>query len=280
MQRLRFSALDLQQPHFHCGWTRVGIGERTFRHTHDFPELFFVTSGRGRHLVNGGSQDLGDGDLVWIEADDAHSFEGSGPDGLRFINLALEPGWWSGFRRLFTPACDPASTRASRAPTVCRLKPDEFSRVEAALRALLTGRHVEEWMLILALREVLPAILRGHGDADEPIPRWLGDLAALMRSPDLVAKPIGWWQAKAGCSKSHLARCCRKHFGRTLTETLAEARIAEAHARLLLGRKTVAAIAAEVGFENLGHFYSVFKRRTGCTPVEWRRRQANSTVPR
>jgi AraC family cel operon transcriptional repressor len=280
MQRLKFSALDLQQPHFHCAWTRVGIGERTFRHTHDFPELFLVTSGRGRHLVNGVGQELADGDLVWIEADDAHGFEGLAPGGLRFINLAIEPGWWDGFRRLFNPACDPASVRASRAPAVCRLKPDEFSRVETALRALLMGRHVEDWLLILALREALPAILHGHGDADDPVPRWLGDLAALMRSPELVAKPIGWWQAKAGCSKSHLARCCRKHFGRTLTETLAEARIAEAQARLLLGRKTVTAIAAEVGFENLGHFHSVFKHRTGCTPVEWQRRQANSTVPR
>ena len=136
------------------------------------------------------------------------------------------------------------------------------------------------FLLILALREALPAILRGQGAGDDPVPGWLSDLAALMRNPDLVAKPIGWWQAKAGCSKAHLARCCRKYFGRTLTDLLNEARIAGAKSRLLLGQETVAAVAGEVGFENLGHFHAVFRNRTGCTPVQWRRRQANSTVPR
>ena len=280
MQRLRFSALDLQQPHFHCAWTQVGIGERTFRHTHDFPEMFLVTSGGCLHRVNGGSQELAGGDLVWIEADDAHDFEGLAPGGVQFINLAIEPGWWAGFRSLFSTTCDPASSRVSRAPTVCRLKPGEFSRVETALRALRMGRPLEDWLLILALREALPAILRGQGAGDDPVPGWLSDLAALMRNPDLVAKPIGWWQAKAGCSKAHLARCCRKYFGRTLTDLLNEARIAGAQSRLLLGQETVAAVAGEVGFENLGHFHAVFRNRTGCTPVQWRRRQANSTVPR
>jgi AraC family cel operon transcriptional repressor len=280
MQRLIFASLRPPQPHFHCAWTHVGAGERTFGHTHDFPELFLVTSGAGRHAVNGGVQDLAGGDLVWMEAADRHCFEGLAPDGLRFINLALQPAWWSGFRSLFSPPCDPATRRAGGEPEIRSLQADEFKRVETALKALLTGGAVDDWWLMAALREAIPVFMREHRAGTDAAPQWLKSLSGLMRDPELAARPISWWQAKASCSKAHLARCCRKHYGRTLTDLLVEARMAQAEARLLIGRETVAAIAAEVGFENLGHFHAVFKRRTGWTPIEWRRRQANAIVPR
>lgn len=280
MQRLIFASLRPPQPHFHCAWTHVGAGERTFGHTHDFPELFLVTSGTGRHAVNGGVQDLAGGDLVWMEAVDRHCYEGSAPDGLRFINLALQPAWWSGFRSLFSPPCDPATRRGGKAPEIRSLQPDEFKRVETALKALLTGGAVDDWWLMAALREAIPVFMREHRPGTDAAPQWLKSLAGLMRDPELAARPISWWQAKASCSKAHLARCCRKHYNRTLTDLLVDARMAQAEARLLIGRETVAAIAAEVGFENLGHFHAVFKRRTGWTPIEWRRRQANAIVPR
>jgi AraC family cel operon transcriptional repressor len=283
MQRLVFSSLLLPllpHPHFHCDSTRVAAREITFEHSHDFSELFLVTAGRGLHRVNGGRQELQAGDLLWVEADDAHFYEGPETGELQFLNLALEPGWWARFRGLFAPPSEPGRWRSGGLPRPRHLQRDSFARVEQALQALVRVGPLDDWQLISALQASLPLLVQGDEEKADKAPAWLKMLVGLMREPKLVANPLSWWQAKAGCSKEHLARSCRKHYGKTLTDMLNAARIAQVQARLLGGKETVSTLALELGFEHIGHFHALFKAHTGCTPLEWQRRQTQATVPR
>lgn len=280
MKRLAFSELQFRHAHFYCTWTHVAVGERTFVHTHDFPEVFFVVEGGGVHHVNARPQVIGTGDLVWVEAADVHFFEGTGGGLLRFVNLALEPRWWRTFSGLFVQ--DLGFQEPGRGPEarLWSLRADDRARAEAVLGRLVLGRRAEDADLIGALLQVSAMLGRARVDAGPRPPAWLKDLVGMMREAGNCARPLAWWQAKAGCSKEHLARCCRQHYNRTLTDLLNEARIARAQAKLMERRETVASIALATGFDHLGHFYALFKKATGHSPLEWQRLQTNATVPR
>lgn len=78
--------------------------------------------------------------------------------------------------------------------------------------------------------------------------------------------------AAALMSPSHLSRMLREKLNRSYTELLAEMRVTEARHLLLRSRKSLAQVAAEVGFSDQSYFTKVFKQHTGMTPGEYRRR--------
>lgn len=111
-------------------------------------------------------------------------------------------------------------------------------------------------------------------------PPWLQELVLEMNHPDLMVHRIRFWQERSLRCPEHLARCCRKHYGVTLTELLNRARIERAKFRLGSGDVKLAGVAYEVGFHNLGYFYRVFRQTQGCTPGQWLTKLKCSTIPK
>lgn len=72
-------------------------------------------------------------------------------------------------------------------------------------------------------------------------------------------------------SRSECCRYFRKETGQTLFRYLIEYRI-EQSARLLRETdRSLAQIAAEVGFGSQSHYTDSFRREKGCTPLQYRR---------
>ncbi|MBX2845878.1 MAG: AraC family transcriptional regulator [Saprospiraceae bacterium] len=71
-------------------------------------------------------------------------------------------------------------------------------------------------------------------------------------------------------SKFHLIRLFKKYYGLTPHQYLIDVRIENAKS-LLAGGKTVTETCFEVGFESLGSFSTLFKRKTGKTPVQFQK---------
>ena len=77
---------------------------------------------------------------------------------------------------------------------------------------------------------------------------------------------------RVGCSMSKLLAVFKQHTGMPPHAFLVSCRIARAKELLAVDGKTVAAVAAEVGFATPQHFANHFKLATGLTPREWRER--------
>lgn len=73
------------------------------------------------------------------------------------------------------------------------------------------------------------------------------------------------------CSERHLERLFREKFGVSLRSQQVELRLQQACRLLADSRIKIASIAAESGYQNLGLFNAMFKKRFGMTPSEWRR---------
>ena len=75
-----------------------------------------------------------------------------------------------------------------------------------------------------------------------------------------------------GLSESRLNRACRIAAGKSALEIVQDRLTLEARRRLIHVAGSVAALAYELGFEDPAYFWRFFRRRTGMTPNEFRRR--------
>ena len=84
--------------------------------------------------------------------------------------------------------------------------------------------------------------------------------------------------ATLGCNANYLARLYRQEYGITLTEAIHQRRLDYARRLLLEGYANIDEIARECGFEDVGYFRRLFKRREGLTPLAFRRLYARVFV--
>ena len=73
------------------------------------------------------------------------------------------------------------------------------------------------------------------------------------------------------CSDRHFSRMFREHFGVSIREWQMDYRLERARQLLRDSEVRVVQVARESGYRNLGLFHSLFKRRFGVTPSQWRR---------
>lgn len=282
MQRLLFCRLPGRGTHHHLALTRLGPGEVTQLHTHDFPEIFLVTGGCGWHGWNGRELAVRRGELVWVQPADRHCYRTGVGSGLELINLALAPAWWQRFHGLVQPQGAPRRIAGATSGGQRRLGEAETAELEMILGAWLTD-HTDS---NLRQTEVVARLLRILGTRPEAArdglaPEWLANWRKELATGENIGAPLSFWQQRSGRSPEHLARTCRRVYGLVPTELINRARVAWVQERLRRGEDKVAALALEAGFQNLGYFYRTFRRIAGATPQTWRRDQVrDAAVPR
>lgn len=103
-------------------------------------------------------------------------------------------------------------------------------------------------------------------------------LQRMCRVRDLIrdrfAEPITLVDCadEADISPWHLLRSFRATFGETPKELQTRVRLKRARDLLTVSGRSVTEVCFEVGFSSLGTFSTLFKRQTGVSPIEYRRR--------
>jgi len=77
---------------------------------------------------------------------------------------------------------------------------------------------------------------------------------------------------QAGMSYAYFSKYFKKCIGISFTDYVNRQRIRKAERLLITSDQSVTATAAEVGIENMAHFYELFKRYNGATPKEYARK--------
>jgi len=80
--------------------------------------------------------------------------------------------------------------------------------------------------------------------------------------------------AYCGCSLRHFSRLFLQTFGVSLRSRQTELRLLKARRLLAESDSRVVTVATGCGYRHLGVFNSLFKKRFGMTPTEWRRNAA------
>jgi AraC family cel operon transcriptional repressor len=242
------------------------------RHSHDFPELFWVEEGRGVHLVGGVQRKIDSGMLIFVRAEEIHTIGAAEAGGaFRICNLAFPAQAWEFFRRRYLEKGDDWFRVGKPERREWRADASLFGfllRSGPELAAAPRSRLVlERFLLNLAFAH--------RGGEKEPapgMPAWLRESAGRVEREGRFREGAPALARAAGRSAEHVARETRRLTGKTPTGWVNEMRMRHA-ARLLGGtQREILDVCGECGFENVSHFYALFRAHHGMTPLHYRRR--------
>lgn len=253
----------------HVARTQYGPGVSFGVHRQDFPEVFWIDSGSGVHLVNGQRVRLNAGDLVVMRPTDRHGFGVVRGQTYSLVNVAFRNESLNEIQQRYHPGGDwpwagddlPAQFRVGR-EGLDRLNAaaEELARIEQSRLAL-------DSFLLEALK-VTTAAAELPGDRR---PAWLREaVGALERDAALMRGGAAALAAHTHRSPEHLNRVVRRCYGQTTTELINSARLDRSARLLRMSDLPITDVAYESGYENLGYFYRRFAERFATTPRKFR----------
>ncbi len=240
----------------------------------------YVQSGAAYWLQADRSRPLAEGELVVLSPDIAGSVRASQINDVALHTFSFMPELLGGFftlaeRHFFEtkiagnfpdahvlPSTHPAA-RQLAAIIVSAEEPQPLVR-----RAALLGLAVSFFN-------------SGRARLHLPAPRALSarhrfqQLISRMPDTDLVNHPPEQLAQLCGCSPRHFSRLFHQQFGSSVRARQTELRLLKARQLLRNPGLPVAQAAADSGYRHLGLFNSLFKRKFGMTPTEWRQQREN-----
>ncbi len=249
------------------------------RHHHTSHELILVTAGRARFHVNDRCYEVGPGDLLLISNMEPHDVDviewpycrhyiHLDPDALQ--SVLRDPELVSLFRRRPAAFCH-----------LIRLAPEEARLAAETFRGMATEQASAppcwEGCMESALRLFLITLYRTHPTCFPPLE--VTDTALTMLSVqrhldmhetedlrlDDVARLFHF-------DPYHLCRAFHHTTGFHFKEYLIRRRVNRAADLLRGSADSVAQVAAACGFNSVPHFIRTFRRVTGTTPLQYRKK--------
>lgn len=263
---------------FHFARKSLDSRRPSYRHTHDYFEVFFVERGQARHFINGRTERMERGDIVFIRPEDAHTLQAVGDGPCIIINVMFRPetAHHLGTRyvdefagRFFWREGSDPDSYIIRGPRMERAI-NSALELQGSLRTL---SKIEEFLLSLMTRVI-------DYDAALPIsaPKWLTAACVAARSRDIFQRGAAGFVDVAGRGHEHVCRETRRHLGLSPSELVNRIRMEHAAMCLGAGDLSVEEIAIDCGIENMSHFYKLFKNHYGTTPRKYRMRHHSDPV--
>jgi AraC-like DNA-binding protein len=223
-------------------------------------ELIYCLAGRGWVQVEGGRCDVGPGDLVWVNCHHPHAH-----------GAVREDPWEVYWVRVEGPRLEQLAGKVA-GPVVRGVAREAVEPVYREIFGLVEGGGAGR--VHAAVARLLAVIWEAGGSGEAAAPAGLGRVMARMKLFYFEPLTVGELAAEAGMSASHFARRFREVYGTSPIDWLRRERIRQAQRRLGDTEDPVQWIAEQVGYRDRFFFSKDFKRLTGYTPREFRRREA------
>ena len=277
---------------FHITRYRIGRGEVIPSHTHDFVELVFVVEGDASHVMAGHTYRLRPGDVFVLEPSAYHSYIGSEHAETEVINVLFEPRFLKDelevLMRLpsfvnffyFLPFMRRNASFAPYQP----LEGEAMERIRDHLTTIeeeYNGQR-EGYQLIVKTRWIECLVwLSRYLRVEEPSSPGAAEDEDWIRTARLFveehyAQPLSLAQISklCGMSVSTFTAKFKEATGQSFLEYKQSVQIRHACALLADTGRKVLDIALETGFNDISFFNKVFRKHTGVSPSEYRRRHA------
>lgn len=135
-------------------------------------------------------------------------------------------------------------------------------------------REIVRGLLAAHLAEILNIMVTDSGTRrDEPykITQVKQLIVSRLSEPDLGVRKLAEW---IQCSPDYLSYLFHKWTGCTLTDTINRYRLSQAQYLLQNSSRNIKEIAAAAGFDDPDYFGRLFRKATGQTPTNYRRKSA------
>jgi AraC-like DNA-binding protein len=232
-------------------------------------ELIFCLHGRGWVRIGGRTHSVNRGQFVWINCHRPHEHGAVKSDPWEVYWVRIEGPQLEQMCSILSVADDPVFDRfdgAAAGPLFRELfelipsnAPEAAALIHAAVARLLA--------LAFCAR-------RHHVNADPVVPPALSRPVERMKLFYFERHTVAGLAQLAGMSPTHFARVFKGAFGTSPIDWLRRERISQAKRRLAETGASIKEIAAQTGYRDRYFFSKDFKKHTGLTPREFRRREA------
>ena len=254
------------------------IGERRqlrIRHSHDYFELFLVNRGTAQHLVNGSVQRLKTGSVVFIRPDDSHSYDDMSED-FEIINVLIPSETVRALFDYLGEGFEPDRLLSCPLPPAAQAAQREHEAIVKELEQLILSRRIRRASsdsvfritllhIIVTCFPILPDKVKSE------IPVWLRWLTLEMMKKEYFTEGLPAMARLVGKSEEHISRSCRKYLRKSPTELINDFRLEHAARSIASTNDKIVDISSDAGFESLSHFYHLFKKAYGISPLGFRR---------
>ncbi len=249
-------------------------------HRHNFQEILWVRSGRGKHGIDGRELTIQPHTFYLIAKGQVHQLiTGIDLDGLviRFSDAFL-PNFLSQEMGHYQTVLFNNVTINHTLP----VPPDALDNFESLLGLLLAefsradGRSNQEILrhlltvLLIKLGKVQREIVPGGETAVSPEAQLFHQFTLLLEEQVSQTHAVQTYARQLNITPRQLSDMSREFVGRTAKHLIEDRLILEAKRLLIFTNLSVKEIAHQLGYKDPSHFSKIFKKKTGTTPQAYK----------
>lgn len=261
-----------------CYRTVYVYNENSLLHSHDFYEIFLTLSDNLIHNINGRKESLKRGTLVFIRKEDEHCYEHTFNENVSFINISFtEDILLELFHYLSDGFASEKLLLPQYSPSII-LNEADIQWFQKQIETLNATSSTDIPLLKYRCRVLLANIFTryfsqsvGADGDDSPIPYWLSQLNSEMQKLENFSQPPEHMVQMSRKCRAHLGRLVKQYYGKTIPDYINDLRLNYWANSLLNSDTPIIEICYECGFENVGYAYSLFKKRYGVPPLQYRK---------
>ncbi|MFZ2324321.1 MAG: AraC family transcriptional regulator [Ignavibacteriaceae bacterium] len=285
MKLVKLRTRDLIDPESEIHYAyHKSLATITTPHNHDFFEIFLITKGEALHRINDKVENIEEGDLVFIRPDDIHNYEKSDDRNCELINLAFPSSTILKLFEYFGEGFRSDQLLKAEYPPKSKLSKIEKEILVSRFEKLNTLKRTNKKKIKTELRILLADIFSRYfiyeeNYVNEIIPNWLVKLKSEMEKKENFTAGIRKMYDLCERTPEHLSRSFKKYFNESPTDYITNLRLNYAANLLSNSDEDIANIAMDCGFENLSHFYHLFRKKFDASPKEFRLKHQKTIIP-
>ncbi len=254
-------------------------------HTHDFSELVIILGGRGTHITKYSRFELFAGDIFVINGETAHGYEN--PENLHLVNIMYRPELLTrnasdltslpGYHILFN--LEPKFREDHRFNSRLHLTPQQLTEIIPLLseieNELNSNKPGKLFMASAGFNSLIGHLCRIYSNEDIHNGRQLlriGKALGLLENSIQRQVSLSELTRLTAMSVSTLNRTFKEATGFSPVEYHLKIRIKKAGELLCDTNFSITEIAGKTGFDDSNYFSRQFKKTTGASPLEFRKR--------
>lgn len=274
---------------FTKGYIPFGISKTSWEgegscelHRHEFIEMVYVSDGTSTQRVDGIPYKVESGEVLLIGYNQTHSF--SSNEKFHYCNFFVKPQYLSdqlvGAQTVYDIfsffILDKYFDDEAKRPPVIKLSPSGKIEMEKLISKMERESRERQPGFELALdgymKLVFSLIIRTfrENDPNNIVSAITPDVLKYIDDNYRENLTLTTLANKCFYNPAYLGRLFKTTFNKSLKEYICEKRIGHAIRLLLETDDTAESIARQVGYDDKKRFYSIFKEKTGYTPIGYR----------